>query len=92
MCISPLNLVIFPIFLNRYINGIILDTFSAGHPGHAYVKETLYNFTQFFNAEKIGETNILLDDMTEYSNMITGKLHVVSAWLQHILKCSKGIK
>lgn len=51
-----------------------------GHPGHAYVKETLYNFTQFFNAEKIGETNFLLEDMTEYSNMITGHADPMDFW------------
>lgn len=48
-------------------------SFFEGHPEHANVKETLYNFTQFFNAEKIGETQLLLEDMTEYSNVITGK-------------------
>uniref|UniRef100_K1QN29 Carbohydrate sulfotransferase 15 n=1 Tax=Magallana gigas TaxID=29159 RepID=K1QN29_MAGGI len=54
--------------------------YSSGHPGHAYVKETLYNFTQFFNAEKIGETNFLLEDMTEYSNMITGHADPMDFW------------
>lgn len=49
---------------------------SMCHPGHANVKETLYNFTQFFNAEKIGETQVLLEDMTEYSNVITGKRNI----------------
>lgn len=51
-----------------------------GHPGHAYVKETLYNFTQFFNAEKIGETKLLLEDMTEYSDVITGHADPMDFW------------
>lgn len=64
------------------IQGIIcISSLFEGHPGHANVKESLYNFTQFFNAEKIGETQLLLEDMTEYSNVITGKRNLyLSNW------------
>lgn len=62
----------------------------TGHPGHAYVKETLYNFTQFFNAAKIGETQFLLEDMTEYSNVITGKRNIPVKSIQ--LQCHKSLE
>lgn len=53
------------------------------------LKETLYNFTQFFNAEKIGETQLLLEDMTEYSNVITGKRNISLKLIQ--LQCHKTL-
>lgn len=72
------------------IQGIIcISSLFEGHPGHANVKETLYNFTQFFNAEKIGETQLLLEDMTEYSNVITGKRNISLKLIQ--LQCHKTL-